>query len=60
MSAPIGYCKPKSGWLVLLFALSIGVHVGVAVLAIWAGKNLHSPQKSRDTLDLGIDVTLGD
>ena len=60
MSAPIAYRKPKSGRLVLLFLISIGLHVGVAVFVVWAGKHLHYEQKPEDMLDLGMDVTLGD
>ena len=54
MSAPIAYRKPKSARLVLLFALSIGVHVGVAVFAIWAGKHLGFEPKPEEMLDLGM------
>jgi protein TonB len=60
MSAPIAYRKPKSGRLVLLFVISVGVHIGVAMFAIWAGNLWHHVQKPEDTLDLGMDVTLGD
>ena len=60
MSAPIAYRKPKSGRLVLLFVLSIGAHVGLAVFAIWAGNHLRPLQKPEELLDLGMDVTLGE
>ena len=60
MSAPIAYRKPKSGRLVLLFVLSIGAHVGLAMFAIWAGNYLRPLQKPEEMLDLGMDVTLGE
>ena len=60
MSAPIAYRKPKSGRLVLLFVLSIGAHVGLAMFAIWAGNHLRPLQKPEEMLDLGMDVTLGE
>ena len=60
MSAPIAYRKPKSARLAPLFALSIGVHVGVAMFAIWAGSHWRFEPKPEDMLDLGMDVTLGE
>ena len=60
MSTPIAYRKPKSGRLVLLFVLSIGAHVGLAMFAIWAGRNLRFEPKPEEMLDLGMDVTLGE
>ena len=60
MSAPIAYRKPKSGRLVLLFVLSIGAHVGLALFAIWAGHHLGHVAKPEEELDLGMDVTLGE
>ena len=60
MSAPIAYRKPKSGRLALLFLISIGVHVGVALFAIWAGKHWRFEPKAEEMLDLGMDVTLGE
>ncbi len=60
MSAPIAYRKPKSGRLVWLFLISIGLHAGVAMFAIWAGQHFRPVQKPEDMLDLGMDVTLGE
>src|SRR4029434_6373879 len=60
MGSPIAYDKPKSGRLVALFILSIGVHVGVAMFAIWASHHLKYTPKEEEMLDLGIDVTLGE
>ena len=45
MSTPIAYQKPKSGRLLLLFLLSVAAHVGLAMLAIWAGNHLGRVQK---------------
>ena len=60
MSAPIAYRKPKSGRLALLFVLSIGAHIGLAIFAIWAGKHMGTVAKPEEELELGIDVTLGE
>ena len=60
MSAPIAYRKPKSGRLVLLFVLSIGAHVGLAILAIWARSHLGQVTKPVEEVDLGMDVILGE
>lgn len=60
MSAPIAYGRPGSGRLVLPFVLSIAAHVGLAVFAIWAAKNLRFQAKPEPMLDLGMDVTLGE
>jgi protein TonB len=45
---------------VVLFVLSIGVHIGVAFFAIWASHHLKNIPKEEETLDLGVDVTLGE
>lgn len=60
MSTPIAYRKPKSGRLAVLFVLSIAAHVGLAMLAIWAGNHLGHVAKPVEELDLGMDVTLGE
>ena len=60
MSAPIAYRKPRSGRLALLFVLSIGAHVGLAMFAVWAGNHLGRMAKPVEELDLGMDVTLGE
>ena len=60
MSTPIAYRKPKRGRLVLLFVLSIAAHVGLAMLAIWAGNHLGRVAKPEDELELGMDVILGE
>ena len=60
MASAIAYQKPRSGRLVALFLLSIGVHVAVAMFAIWASHHLKYTPKEEEMLDLGIDVTLGE
>ena len=60
MASAIAYEKPRSGRLVALFVLSIGLHVGVALFAIWASHHLKYTPKEEEMLELGIDVTLGE
>ena len=60
MSTPIAYRKPKSGRLAWLFLLSIGVHIGLAIFAVWAGKHLGRVNNPAEELDLGMDKNLGE
>jgi protein TonB len=60
MGAAIAYRKPKSGRLVVLFLCSIGLHVAVAMFAIWASHHLKYTPQEEPPAELGMDVTLGE